>query len=145
MTKTKKNLKEIVDNTLDFSGDIEEKSPQSVAVESLISVSPQTKGEMGTDVEIKTDLDENSIKMHTVVEIIGNIMNMSTQELNTKNIILELVQKLERKALSKDRKSRTEIVEIARIPNMNMGFPMMGGDVGMQQQPRRGFRRLFGR
>ena len=141
-TKRDTDLSEIVRQELDYSKTItEERSPQGLAVESLINVKEQVQDSLATDIELKTDLDDSEIKLHTAVELMGSVLSLSPGELQKKNIILELVMKLERKALSKARASRTEIVEIARAPDMS--FPGMGG--GMGDIPRRsgGIRGLF--
>lgn len=138
---------ETIDDTVDEI--LSQKSPQSVAVQSLISIDKNVPGELTSDVETKTDLTADEIKLHTVVETVSSLLMSTPEQFKKRNIFGDLITKKERKSLSKDRLSRREIVEIARWPDMGLfgGYPGMGGGMGvdgMGQMRRPSFlRRLF--
>ena len=136
MIKDKKTLD---DNLDDF---FKEENPTAEAVKSLISVKPRIAG-MDSEVELKTDLSDDEIKIHTVLSEMSKILESKEEQFSTKCILSSVIEKKERKALSKDRKSREEIVAVARQPDMSMGGMGMGMDGGQQ---RHGFiRRFFSR
>lgn len=98
----------------DIEKEIKEENPQAEAVRSLINVAPRKAGQSDTEIELKTDLDENEVKLHTACDIMANVLEMKPLDFSSKSVISPLVNKKERKALSKMRKSRGEIVEVAR-------------------------------
>lgn len=93
-----------------------EQSPTSMAVRSLVDVKKNKSGETDTDIELKTDLDDKNIKLHTK----AMVMNDFLESVFGESIIKTVVNIKERKLVSKDRGSRREIVEVARNPDMNM-------------------------
>lgn len=103
-----------------IEGEIREKNPTAEAVTHLLSVKKRLKGEPDTDIELKTDLSENDVKIHTAVDLMASFLSMDDNQFVKTPIISELVNKKERKLLSKDRKSRQEIVDVARQPDMFM-------------------------
>lgn len=96
---------------------LNEPNPQADAVNSLIKVEKRTIGDMDSDIEIKTDLSEKEVNAHVIVDLIHSLLEMAPSDFAKHSILGDLVNKRERKLLSKDRKSRTEIVEIARHPD----------------------------
>lgn len=100
--------------------DLVDKNPQADAVNSLIKVGKREKGEQDTDIELKTDLSDNDVKIHTVVDLMSSFLEMNSTQFSEKSVIANLVNKKERKLLSKDRKSREEIVMIAKNPDVNI-------------------------
>lgn len=148
MKKAKRRSKSVtIDDTLEETVDeiISQKSPQAVAVDSLINISVSEPGELSSDVETKTDLTEDEIKLHTVVETISSLLASTSEQFMQRNIIGDLVTKKERKSISKHRQSRKEIVELARWPDMQMmGYPGMPPAGGVQNRPSF-IGRLFGR
>jgi hypothetical protein len=108
---------------------MDEKSAQKIAVESLIKIAPRNEFEkFSSEVELKTDLTENEIISHSVLDIL-DIFTKSIEKFSSKSVMAEIVNKKERKLLSKDRKSRTEIVDVAKAPM----FPA-GEMEGMRQE-----------
>ena len=69
---------------------------------------------------MKTDLDDNAVVIHTAVDMMNRILDMSKKDFTENIITQDLVQIKERKLLSKGRKSRREIVEVARNPDQNV-------------------------
>lgn len=100
---------------------IKEENATSEAVRSLINVKDREKGK-SSDVELKTDLTDDEVKIHTVLQALSNTLEMSQLEFSEKCVLSAVIESKERKLLSKDRKSRMEIVNVARQPDMN--FPM---------------------
>ena len=98
--------------------DLVERNPQADAVNALIKVDKRERGTQDTDIELKTDLTEDEVKIHTVVDLMSTFLEMDTRTFCNKSVISNLVNKKERKALSKERKSREEIVTIARHPDI---------------------------
>ncbi len=94
-----------------------EKSPQSEAVKSLINVKGREKGALETDIELKTDLSDDDTKIHTAVDLLSNVLEMDEETFSSRIVIAQLVNKKERKLLSKNRQSRQEIVNVARQPD----------------------------
>jgi len=114
---------------------IKDDNPTAQAVESLIKVRDQKKGQQ-SEIELKTDLDDSDVCVHTSVDMLQAVLEMEGDDMATKSILGILVNKKERKLLSKDRKSRLEIVEVARHPDMNVS----------QDQAKQGFvQRFFSR
>ena len=70
--------------------------------------------------ELKTDLDPDEIKIHTVLGALSNILETSELKFSEECILPQVIEKKERKSISKYRKSREEIVRVARQPDMNM-------------------------
>lgn len=128
----KKGLDESVDEIL------KEENPTAEAVKSLINVKDREAGK-SSEVELKTDLDDDEIKVHTVLSIMSGVLEMTEENFNKKCILSDVIEKKERKALSKDRKSREEIVMVARQPDIRMG----GMDMGMEGQNKGFFKRMF--
>lgn len=113
-------------DTLDENIDkiLKEESATSKAVDSLITVKDRETGK-ASEVELKTDLTDDEIKLHTVLAITSDVLEMDEKTFTTKCILADVIEKKERKALSKNRKSREEIVMVARQPDIQMG------DMGM--------------
>lgn len=115
---------------------LNDQTPAGEAVKHLIDVKPRVSGMSDTDIELKTDLDSDEIRLHTVADVLSTILESKPDVFNSKCIISDLVNKKERKSLSKNRLSRQEIVAVARQPDMFMGNP--------EQQQSQGFiKRLF--
>ncbi len=106
---------------------LKEENPTAEAVKALIKVEKRVAGQ-DSEVELKTDLTEDEIKIHTVLGVLSNLIEMKAEDFNSKCILSDVIEKKERKSLSKDRKSRLEIVEVARHPDMNMGFSDGGNE-----------------
>lgn len=120
--------------TLDEQADqiLKEENATAEAVKSLIQIDDNKPH----DVELKTDLTERQIITHSVLSILGDTIQAGSSKFEDIDILNEMVTKIERKSWSKNRRSRTEIVEIARQPEQRLD---MGGD-----QRRQGFlSRLF--
>lgn len=106
------------------------------AVKSLIEVKDRKSGE-SSEVELKTDLTDDEIKTHTILAITSDVLEMDKTDFDSKCILANVIEKKERKALSKDRKSREEIVSVAKQPNIN-------ADDGILIPQKQGFmKRLF--
>lgn len=99
-------------------------NPTGEAIKSLLNVKGRKKGEVDTEVETKTDLDLDDVKIHTNVDLLSSFLEFTPEDFASHNVLSQLVTKKERKLISKDRLSRREIVEVARAPEM---MPM-GGD-----------------
>ena len=117
------NNKTIDENINDI---LKEDNPTADAVNALIKVRERKAGE-DSEVELKTDLTEDEIKIHTVLAALSNLIEMSPSDFSKKCILSQIIEKKERKSLSKNRLSRQEIVQVAKQPDMNMGG-MGGGD-----------------
>ncbi len=104
-----------------------ETTPTGEAVKALINVEERKAGK-DSDVELKTDLTADEIKVHTVLGVLSNLIEMKAEDFTKKCILSSVIEKKERKSLSKDRKSRTEIVEIARQPDVNMPLGTQSGN-----------------
>lgn len=98
---------------------IKDETPTGQAVESLIKVKKREKGQ-DSEIELKTDLDESDVCVHTSIDMLNNFLEMGHKDFSKVSVIGELVNKKERKLLSKNRRSRLEIVEVARHPDLNM-------------------------
>ena len=99
---------------------LKEENPQAEAVKHLVSVKERETGQLSTDVELKTDLTEQQIKDHSIMAILNNAIEMSSKEFKETCILGNLINAIERKSISKDRKSRAEIVAVARNPDTNI-------------------------
>lgn len=97
---------------------LKEESAQTKAVISLIDVKERTIGKLGTEIELKTDLDESQVCVHTAVDMISTILEMDTKKFNNECILGNLTNLKERKLLSKNRMSRKEIVDVAKNPEL---------------------------
>lgn len=107
-----------------------EETPQSEAVKSLIRIKDKEKGKLGSDVELKTDFkNEKIVCIHTGVDILAHILSMNPHNFKSTQILEQLTTLKERKLLSLERKSRKEIVEVARTPEMSMEKEITGGFV----------------
>lgn len=103
----------------DFTDQIlKEENPTAEAVKSLINVEDREKGK-ASSVELKTDLTPDEIKIHTVLDTLSNALEMNPIDFNKNCILSSVIERKERKSLSKNRMSRTEIVQVARQPDMN--------------------------
>jgi len=124
-------VKEVRDKTLDEDVEelLKEENATSKAVESLITVKDREKGKP-SEVELKTDLSEDEIKVHTVLSVLNNVLEMKEEKFSERCILLDVIESKERKALSKDRKSREEIVLVARQPDLTM----MDMGIGSQKE-----------
>lgn len=100
---------------------LQEENPTAKAVDALINVDDREAGK-SSEVELKTDLTENEVKMHTVLDTLSTTLEMSEKVFSAKSILASVIEKKERKSLSKNRMSRSEIVTVARQPDMNLGF-----------------------
>lgn len=98
---------------------LKDENPTAQAVNALIKVEDREAGK-DSDVELKTDLNEDEIKIHTVLGVLSNLIEMKPEDFTKKCILSKVIEKKERKSLSKGRKSRLEIVEVARHPDVNM-------------------------
>lgn len=121
MPEEKDNKKSLDDKLNTMFNDT---NPQADAVNALIKVGPRAAGVMDTEIELKTDLSEDEVKLHTAVDMLSAFLEMTPTEFKKKSVISQLVNKKERKSLSKNRKSREEIVAVAKNP-----------DTIMEQQP----------
>lgn len=106
---------------------LKDDNPAAEAVNALIKVRKRKAGE-DSEVELKTDLSEDEIKIHTVLGVLSNLIEMKPQDFTKKCILSEVIDKKERKSLSKDRKSRLEIVEVAKQPDVNMPLGTQSGN-----------------
>jgi hypothetical protein len=112
--------------TLDdeVEGEIRDESPQTKAVSALIDIkerSVDSKGKTSRgDVELKTDLTDQDTCSHTVVEFMNELLRFDRGKSHDFDIAGVLVEKKERKLLSLNRKSRIEIVNVARQPDVSM-------------------------
>lgn len=95
---------------------ISEETPQSKSTNALIDVTTRKKGEF-SNIELKTDLTESDVCLHTRAEMLQRFLE--TKDMKTPMLSL-LVEIKERKLLSKDRKSRLEIVEIGKQPDQSL-------------------------
>lgn len=100
---------------------IKEENASSEAIRSLITVKKTGKAQ-DSDVELKTDLTADEVKGHTIISIISKFLEMDENQFKTTCILSELIAKKERKAWSKDRQSRKEIVEVSRQPDFPSDF-----------------------
>ena len=127
---------EAYNDTLDdaISNIMKDETAQSQAVKSLIEVKDRQIGKLGSEIELKTDLTERDVCLHTAIDMMANILEMDKESFSKKSIIGNLTTLKERKLLSKDRKSRQEIVEVAKSPDMNM----------MSNEPQSMVKRWFG-
>lgn len=105
---------------------IRDETAQSKAVKSLIEIKPKNKADFGSDIEVKTDLDDKQVCIHTAGDMLQTFL--SSKSFKDMNIISDLIQIKERKLLSKNRKSRQEIVDVARSPDMTMMQPDSQGN-----------------
>lgn len=101
-----------------IEGILKESSPQGDAVKALISVEKRNIKDPDTDVELKTDLSSDEIKIHTMMNVIDSMIQQ--KDWGKVSVFSDLINKKERKALSKNRGSRQEIVAVARNPDLNM-------------------------
>lgn len=104
---------------------LKDENASSQAIKSLITVKDRESGK-DSEVELKTDLSEDDIKIHTVLAVLSNIIEMKQKSFSKSCILASVIEKKERKALSKDRKSRGEIVAVARQPDMTFPMEMAG-------------------
>lgn len=121
-----KTVDDVTNDALD--GMYEEKTATAQAVESLINVSPKLRGK-DSDVELKTDLSLDQVKIHSTLDVLGKAIEMTPKEFKATCILPMVIEKLERKSLSKNRLSRQEIVNVARQPDMSMGMDMQEQNV----------------
>lgn len=105
------NLEDVTDELL------REDNAGSEAIRSLINVAKSKKGE-DTEIELKTELTADEVKIHSLVDIFGKMLESDEKQFCSKSIFPMIVEKLERKSLSKGRQSRAEIVNVARQPDM---------------------------
>lgn len=96
---------------------IKDESPSGEAIRSLIKVEKTKRGN-DTEIELKTELSGDEVKIHAIIDIFGRLLESNEATFCSKSIFPMIVEKLERKALSKERKSRGEIVAVARQPDM---------------------------
>lgn len=115
---------------------MKEENATTEAVKSLINVKQRKKGE-SSDVEIKTDLSEDEVKLHTILNVLGDILEGGEKDFSNSSILLNVIEKKERKSISKGRQSRLEIVQVARQPDMF--FPTNNEGIGKQSMMRKFF------
>lgn len=109
------------DLTSIVEGIVAEKSPISRSVEILSMVKPSGAKRQGSDIELKTDFGSREQAIaHAVVDEIGRWLLTKPVNFNKLPITLKLTEVLERKFLSIERKSRGEIVTIAKSPETNV-------------------------
>lgn len=96
---------------------LREENPTGEAIKSLINIKPRLKGE-NSDVELKTDLSADEVVNHTRLNFIGNILERKRSVFADTNMLNNLIEIKERKAISKERKSRAEIVAISKAPDV---------------------------
>jgi hypothetical protein len=106
---------------------LKDDNPTAEAVKALIKVNKREAGQ-DSEVELKTDLSADEIKIHTVLGVLSNLIEMKPADFTKKCILSEVIDKKERKSLSKDRKSRLEIVEVARQPDVSMPLGTQSGN-----------------
>ena len=99
---------------------IRDEPPTARAIKSLIEVKDSKPGE-ASEIELKTDITDDEQKIHAVLSIISQII-INKDMMKDDCILAPVILKLQRLALSKNRKSREEIVDVSRQPDM----PMMG-------------------
>jgi hypothetical protein len=89
-----------------------------IGVKHLVTVRNREKEDFGSEVELKTDLDSEDVFIHTVCDFANWIFTMddANKKLEDINILGRIVEQKERKRLSLDRKSRSEVVMIAKRP-----------------------------
>ena len=117
---------ETVDDLVNvMEGQLRDETGISTGVKTLMTIEP-SQGQKNTDIEIKTILEHNQIIDHTVVEFIGDIIQMKPKELEERPVIIGLTEKLERKFLSLKGKSRDQVVEMVKN-NMEMPAQKRGG------------------
>lgn len=109
MENKKETLEEVTDKVL------KDENAQAEAVTSLLKVDKRKQGE-NSDVELKTEIPNGMIlNLHTSLDVVGNWLEQTFKE---KCILTELIHKRERKSISLQRKSRAEIVAVARNPDI---------------------------
>jgi len=128
-----KEIKEPKSIDDDVEGALAEDTAQSQAVRSLIQVKEKKKDDVGSDIELKTELTEQQTCIHTQIDILNNILGKAN--LTKLDILNNLIQLKERKLLSLKRKSRGEIVDVARNPDMSL--------MGMGHPPEQNFTKRF--
>lgn len=122
----KKSLDEIADDIMT------EQNPQADAVNALIKSEPRVSGEP-SDIELKTDLiNLDQVNLHTALDVLGNILEMAPKDFNASVILSSIIHRRERKLLSLQRRSRTEIVNVAKNP-----------DLPQENMPQEGFLKRF--
>lgn len=94
---------------------LQDENPTATAVKSLIDVKDRVKGKT-SNVELKTDLTDNEVKIHSVLAVLNDTIDNGEKEFDKSCVLGTLIERKERKALSKDRKSRQEIVSVAKQP-----------------------------
>lgn len=118
----------------DVENVMKEENPQSIAVKSLINVKGRDHKKLETDIELKTDLTDNDVANHSVLAVLNHVLESGKDDFRSKTILGNLINTKERKLISKDRKGRGEIVDLAKTPEQ----PIVtnSSDVGM-------FKKLF--
>jgi hypothetical protein len=100
-------------------GMVREQSPINRSVEILSTVNPRTSE--GSEIELKTDFgNRKQAIVHSIVDEMGRWLALTPDNFNDTPVILNLTEVLERKFLSIERKSRNEIVTIAKSPDTNI-------------------------
>lgn len=103
------NIEDVIKDSL------KNKTASLLAVETLVSVkNKEHKEDFGTDVELKTDLDERSVIVHSLLDEVSRILMLSPSDFNKEIVVPKIVERKERKLLSKNRKSREEVVRVAK-------------------------------
>ena len=78
----------MADKTLDenINEILKDENPTAQAVNALIKVDERKSGK-DSDVELKTDLTEDEIKVHTVLGVLSNLIEMSPEDFSKKCIL----------------------------------------------------------
>ena len=90
-----------------------------IGVKHLVTVRRKQIGDFGSEVELKTDLDSEDVFIHTACDVANWIFQKAENnenDLRKVNILGRIVEQKERKRLSLDRKSRAEVVAVAKRP-----------------------------
>ena len=103
------NDKSLDDNIDSF---LKEENAQNTAVNSLVK-----SNDIDSPIEMKTDLTEEDIVIHSVGATINKTLNELYGKGKQKCILGDLIEIKERKLISKNRQSRNEIVQVARNPD----------------------------
>ena len=103
------NDKSLDDNIDSF---LKEENAQNTAVNSLVK-----SNDKDSPIEMKTDLTEEDIVIHSVGATINKTLNELYGKGKQQCILGDLIEIKERKLISKNRQSRNEIVQVARNPD----------------------------
>ena len=111
---------------------LKDESPQAKAVDSLMLIKRRTAGELTTDVDLKTELTTDEVRQHAALALLNSVLEMDEETFGNKSILGDLIEIKERKAISLNRQSRKEIVEMTRAPDSSF-FSDKSGDGAMKR------------